>query len=171
MRAMRVIYYRSIMKISLPLDIVSKHAVPDTPGGHCRRHQLAPPSGRGAHLHAWHRVNTHQAKTKKTPIKNYEHGWWQKSEWHSEREISWEHLLFLFVVLLYGGNIQKGLIRPNSYHLLLKVRQSRNYFFKLTFLPKNEQMNSTLLLCDLFSFVFWKKVKTPKRHFEINWPL
>ena len=24
---------------------------------------------------------------------------------------------------------------------------------------------------DLFSFVFWKKLKTPKRHFEINWPL
>ena len=38
MRAMRVIYYRSIMKISLPLDIVPKHAVPDTPGGQWRRH-------------------------------------------------------------------------------------------------------------------------------------
>jgi hypothetical protein len=24
---------------------------------------------------------------------------------------------------------------------------------------------------DLFSFVFWKKLKTPKRHFEIDWPL
>ena len=24
---------------------------------------------------------------------------------------------------------------------------------------------------DLFSFVFWMKLKTPKRHFEINWPL
>ena len=23
----------------------------------------------------------------------------------------------------------------------------------------------------MFSFVFWKKVKTPKRNFEINWPL
>ena len=28
-----------------------------------------------------------------------------------------------------------------------------------------------LLLCDVFSFVFWKKLKTPKRLFEINWPL
>ena len=54
---------------------------------------------------------------------------------------------------------------------LLKVRQIRNYFFKPTFLPKNERTNSSLLLIDLFSFVFWKKVKTPKRHFEINWPL
>ena len=54
---------------------------------------------------------------------------------------------------------------------LVKVRQILNDFFKLTFLPKNEQTNSTLLLVDWFSLVFWKKVKTPKRHFEINWPL
>ena len=54
---------------------------------------------------------------------------------------------------------------------VLKVRQIRNDFFKLTFLSKNERTNSTLLLVDLFSFVFWKKVKTPKRHFAINWPL
>ena len=55
---------------------------------------------------------------------------------------------------------------------ILKVRQIRNDFFKLTFLPKNERTNSTLLFVDLFSFFFlWKKVKTPKRQFEINWPL
>ena len=52
--------------------------------------------------------------------------------------------------------------------VMLKVRQIRNDFFKPTFLPKNEKTNSTLLLVDLFSFVFWKKVKTPKGHFEIN---
>ena len=55
-----------------------------------------------------------------------------------------------------------------TFVLLPKVRQIRNDFFKLKFLPKNERTNSTLLLVDLFSFVFWKKVKTPKRHFEIN---
>ena len=32
-------------------------------------------------------------------------------------------------------------------------------------------MNSFLLLCDLSSLVFWKKLKTPKSHFEIIWPL
>ena len=32
-------------------------------------------------------------------------------------------------------------------------------------------MNSFLQVWDMFSFVFWKKLKTPKRHFEINWPL
>ena len=52
--------------------------------------------------------------------------------------------------------------------VMLKVRQIRNDFFKPMFLPKNEKTNSTLLLVDLFSFVFWKKVKTPKRRFEIN---
>ena len=54
---------------------------------------------------------------------------------------------------------------------LLKARQIRNDFFKSTFLPKNERTNSTLLLVNMFSFIIWKKVKTPKRHFEINWPL
>ena len=53
----------------------------------------------------------------------------------------------------------------------LKFRQSQNDFFKRTFLPKNELTNSTLLLVDFFRLFFWKKVKTPKRHFEINWPL
>ena len=46
-----------------------------------------------------------------------------------------------------------------------------NDFFKWMFLQKNEQINLTLLLVNLFLFVFWKKVKTPKRHFEINWPV
>ena len=34
-----------------------------------------------------------------------------------------------------------------------------------------KRTNSFLLLCDVFSFIFWKKLKTPKRHFEIIWPL
>ena len=32
-------------------------------------------------------------------------------------------------------------------------------------------MNSFLLLCNFFSFIFWKKFKTPKRNFESIWPL
>ena len=57
----------------------------------------------------------------------------------------------------------------------LKVRQSQNDFFKPMFLPKNKQSNSTSLLwnreVDMFPFVFWKKLKTSKRHFEITWTL
>jgi hypothetical protein len=36
---------------------------------------------------------------------------------------------------------------------------------------KKWRMHLFLLTCDVFSFVFWKKLKTPKRHFEIIWPL
>ena len=57
----------------------------------------------------------------------------------------------------------------------LKVRKSRKDFFKITFPPKNEPTNSTLLVWNLWSTcfrsVFWRKLKTPKRHFEIIWPL
>ena len=38
---------------------------------------------------------------------------------------------------------------------MLKVSQNQNYFFK----P---------LQVDLLLFVFWKKLKTPERHFKIN---
>ena len=44
----------------------------------------------------------------------------------------------------------------------------RKQIVKPGILPKNEQMNSFLLLCEMFLFVFWKKLKTPKMHFEIN---
>ena len=40
-------------------------------------------------------------------------------------------------------------------------KNRRNKFDFTTMIPQ----------VDLFSFVFWKKLKTPKRHFEINWPL
>ena len=64
---------------------------------------------------------------------------------------------------------KKDTTKPKTKFLsVVKVRQFRNDFFKPTFLPKNERRNSTLLLVDLISFVFWKKVKTPKRLFEIN---
>ena len=52
----------------------------------------------------------------------------------------------------------------------LKVRKSRNDFFKQTFPPKKNK-DSILLLWELFSSVFWRKLKTPKRLFEINWTL
>ena len=53
----------------------------------------------------------------------------------------------------------------------LKVSKFQKQIVKPWIHPKNERMNSFLLLCNLFLFVFWKKLKTLKRHFEINWPL
>ena len=74
-----------------------------------------------------------------------------------------------------SGSTFKGFVKENKQKwrsevilVSIKVRQIRNDFFKPTFLPKNERTNSTLLLVDLFLFVFCKKVKTPKRHFKIN---
>ena len=40
-------------------------------------------------------------------------------------------------------------------------KKRRNEFYFTTIKPQ----------LDLFSFVFWRKLKTPKRHFEIIWPL
>lgn len=71
--------------------------------------------------------------------------------------------------IMENMDMDKGLTVPKW--ALIKVRQIRNDFFKPTFLPKNEQTNSTLLLVNLILFDFWKKVKTPKGHFKINWSL
>ena len=88
--------------------------------------------------------------------------------WHTIRAVTRALLRISLMTSMFRLNLIKYAGDKQYY---LKVRQIRNDFFKPTFLPKNERTNSTLLLVDLFSFVFWKKVKTPKRHFEINWPL
>ena len=36
---------------------------------------------------------------------------------------------------------------------------------------KTNEMNLFLLVCDVFLFFFWKKLKTSKKLFEIVWPL
>ena len=38
-------------------------------------------------------------------------------------------------------------------------------------LQKTERMNSLLLVCDVFSFVFLKNPQPEKKRFEIIWPL
>ena len=66
---------------------------------------------------------------------------------------------------LTDGVLQgKNTINTNKYmegHLISKANcQTAN-------LPKNKQMDLFLLVCDVFSLVFWKKWKTPKRKFDI----
>ena len=65
---------------------------------------------------------------------------------------------------IYQENLE-GIVRK------LKVNQFRKQIVKPWILPKNERMNLPLLLWDVFLFIFWKKLKSTKRHFEINWPL
>ena len=58
---------------------------------------------------------------------------------------------------------------------ILKGQTKSKWFFQAEVSSKkrtNEFYFTTMIpQVDLFSFVFWKKLKTPKRQFEINWPL
>ena len=53
----------------------------------------------------------------------------------------------------------------------IKGQTNSKWFFQANVSSKKRTNILTLLLVDMFSFIFRKKVKTPKRHFEINWPL
>ena len=59
--------------------------------------------------------------------------------------------------------------------VLFKGQTKLKWFFESDVSSKkwtNEFDFTTMIpQVDLFSFVFWKKLKTSKRHFEINWPL
>ena len=61
----------------------------------------------------------------------------------------------------------------SSYLMKHKVKVSffRKQTAKPRILPKNERINSFLLLCDVFSFVFWENPRLDWFAFEINWPL
>ena len=50
---------------------------------------------------------------------------------------------------------------------------SKGLFIILKSSKKRKKIDLTTMIhqVDLFSFVFWKNLKSPKRHFEINWPL
>ena len=56
-----------------------------------------------------------------------------------------------------------------------KGQTQAKQFFRADISPKqrtNEFYSTTMKpQVDFFSFVFWRKLRTPKRHFEINWPL
>ena len=54
---------------------------------------------------------------------------------------------------------------------LLKVRQSRNDFSSWRFLQKTNEQIQFYYYETCFCLFFWRKLKTSKRHFEINWPL
>ena len=56
------------------------------------------------------------------------------------------------IAFIKGQLISKGLFD------IINSSKKRTKKFDLTMIPQ----------VDLFSFVFWKNLKTPKRHFEIN---
>ena len=56
-----------------------------------------------------------------------------------------------------------------------KGQRKSKWFFQadVSYKKRTNEFDFTTMIpqVDLFSFVFWKKLKTPKRRFEINWPL
>ena len=56
------------------------------------------------------------------------------------------------------------------FKILLRSVNLESKLSSCDFFQKNEQMNSFLLLCDVFLFIL-KKLKTPKKPSEIIWPL
>ena len=64
------------------------------------------------------------------------------------------------------------LVRQFSSMPTLKVRQSRNDFFQadVSYKKQSKELYFTTMKPQE-RLVFWRKLKTPKRHFEINWPL
>ena len=53
------------------------------------------------------------------------------------------------------------LISKELFDILNSSKKRKKIFDLTTMIPQ----------VDLFSYVFWKNLKTPKRHFEIHWPL
>ena len=65
-----------------------------------------------------------------------------------------------------------------KWQIILQIKgQTKSKWFFQADVSSNERTNkfnfTTMipLRSTCFLFVFWKKLKTPKRHFEINWPL
>ena len=75
-----------------------------------------------------------------------------------------------------------NLLHKDDEHLALRnnFRETKKFLItkgQLILKENCQAVNSSkrrtieLLLCHVFSFVFWKKLKSPKSHFGINWPL
>ena len=104
---------------------------------------------------------------------------------HSLALWRWRSSLHSFIFLLHFGLRLCFILytmQPNFiwiwtlfFRNLLKVRQIRNDFFQADFSSKQQMYRFDFITCRLvfirFLEVFWKKVMTQKRHFEINWPL
>ena len=63
------------------------------------------------------------------------------------------HLICRVEIVVKGQIISKA-----NYGILNSSKKQTNQFNCTTIIPQ----------VDLFLFVFWRKLKTPKRHFEIN---
>ena len=93
-------------------------------------------------------------KSKHTSLKKY-------TNWAKLTEKIW------YIFILFWGNKR----RKNPNILLLKGQLILKANYQAVNSSNNEWMNSFLQVCDVFSFIFWKKMQTPKRLFKIISPL
>ena len=72
----------------------------------------------------------------------------------------------------YFSNIRTVQLKKKN---LSKGQTKSKWFFQADVSSKKwtNEFNFTTMIpqVDLFSFVYWKKSKTPENHLEINWPL
>ena len=85
-------------------------------------------------------------------------------------ERSWEIIshesFFMFSAILIEGILNKTLVGITKGQIISKA----NYGILISSKKRTNKFDFTTMIphVDLFSFVFWRKLKTPKRHFEIN---
>ena len=85
-----------------------------------------------------------------------------KDIWKCENS---NHLFFktyLLTAAIFGSRICKGQLISQGLFGILNSPKKRTKIFDFT---------TIIAQVNLFSFEFWEKLKTPKRHFEVNWPL
>ena len=87
--------------------------------------------------------------------------WKLKNMWHFSKVFKtyhyfWKKLNAIADIMHKGQLISKCL-----FGIFNSPKKRTNKFDFTTMKPQ----------VDLSSFVFWRKLKTPKRHFEIHWPL
>ena len=79
--------------------------------------------------------------------------------------------LYLFPILTILKVSSCVLKSPKLEQIYCKGQINSKWFLQANFSSKEWMNKFNFILVDLLLFVFWKKVKTPRRHFEINWPL
>ena len=78
-----------------------------------------------------------------------------------------------FLISLMVSDFQRSVWECSAH--ICKGQKKSKWFFQVdvSSLKRTNEFYFTTMKpqVDLFSFVFWRKLKSPKRHFEIIWPL
>ena len=98
-----------------------------------------------------------QIKTSKSALEIY----WPSPTYVNSKSPFSTYFYFDAKITLHFNPVKGQLISKRLFGILNSSKKQTKKFDLTTKTPK----------VDLFSFVFWKNLMAPKRHFEINWPL